>query len=284
MKEINRNIAKRAPIVHRAWMNHLLMFVCVVSIVSCGGEGASDAGTQQSPTTSGTVGPFVPTSSLGIDTDIVYRERIAAGFFVIRLSDIRVGHSLRLGSGDSLLVAINNIPQPVQEREKVSCGYFGTPCAFFYDYNVTLTADPGNQAVTISLQRSSDVSSNTTVTLPSSPIMTQPAAGYAFSVTTDSLDIALAPGQVGSFTKLEFPATCVDKLQTIMFADSGPFSVSIPPGTFTFSTAPYCLAITEQPLQLTTTRYHTFYPGAPLAATSTISLTLENGVTIVARR
>lgn len=85
------------------------------------------------------------------------------------LIDLKRGdtfESLKVGSGDTLLVTLDGTPQPIEEVRDIGCSGPVGPCTYFYYYRVVFSGETERRPLTISLEREAGVSSHTTVTFP----------------------------------------------------------------------------------------------------------------------
>ena len=283
---MNAHINERARVLSAARSVVITLVLAMAgAVMTAGCDGILRSTIAESNTTSGSVGPFVETSSIWLRVIAFYSARFAPGKdgIIIDLKNADTSENLRIGPGDTLQVLLDSVPQAIEEAREVGCSGKIGPCSYMYYYRVVLEGDPDGKPLTISIDRQTGVSSHTTVTYPARPIITAPAAGATVSLSTDALNIFWQAALPPEETRLAVWGECIGG-DEYWFLNSGAGSYSIPAGTFAFSTASdFCMNATELPLTIKTDRYVTYAADAALASISSLELYLEHEITVQAR-
>jgi len=181
----------------------LLLLASFFAMPACR-DSLTDLYVNESDTTSGSIGPFVETSNIQLATISFYAPPNAPGKdgMLIALKRGDTFEPLRVGSGDTLLVTLDNVPQSIEEVRDIGCSGKIGPCTYTYYYRVYFSGETDRRTLTISLERETGVSSYTTVTFPTRPTITAPASGALISLSTDTMTISWQPGDAGDETKL----------------------------------------------------------------------------------
>lgn len=262
----------------------ILFWLSAFLLTACGSSAFQDLYTSEPDTTSGDVGPFLETSNIELTATSFYSNEFGAGKDGMVI-DLKRGDSkkdLRVGSKDNLLVAVNGVPQFIEEVKNVNCaGGFG-PCSYSHYYRIVFQENPDGQPLTISLQRTTGVSSQTTVTLPPRPTITAPASGAVIDLSTDTMNISWQPGLAAEETQLTLSGDC-GVGTNLRFTDSRT-THSFAPGTFRFYMArEFCVNATELPLPLRITRYQDYSADSALAPSSMLQLSITAEVVVRVR-
>jgi hypothetical protein len=252
-------------------------------------DSLTDLYVNESNTTSGSVGPFIETSNLKLTTRSFSAPPDAPGKegMIIDFSRGDTSDTLRVGSGDTLLVALDNVPQSIEEVRFIGCSGPLGPCYYVYYYRVYFSGDTERRPLTISLERETGESSHTTVTFPSRPTISEPAPGALITLSTDTLSISWQPGDAGDETKLSVRGDCgaSDYWWFLPPVNSSISTYSFAPGTFSISTdREFCRTATELPLPLHTARYRNHTADPALAPGSLLQLSIEDEITVQMQR
>jgi hypothetical protein len=262
----------------------ILFFVATFFLTACGA--VADLYTSDADTTSGDVGPFVETANIQLTSTSSYSNDYGpwTDGMLIHLERGDIHTNLRVGDSDTLLVTLNGLPQLIEEVRNIFCsGPFG-PCSYRYYYRVNFQGNPGSQSLTISLERTTGVSSQTTVTFPPKPTITEPVPGTVISLSTDAINISWQPGtgDAGENTRLTLSGYCGVSAD-LLFMDSRS-TYSFAPRTFQFFTdSEFCVNATQLPLPLRTVRYRAYPADPALAPSSLLQLSITDEITLQMR-
>lgn len=261
----------------------ILFWFLAFLLTACGSSDFLDLYTSEPGTTSGDVGPFVETSNIELTATSFYSNEFGAGNdgMLIQLDRGDTKKNLRVGSHDILIVAVNGVPQFIEEVKNVHCAREFS-CSYSYYYRIVFQDNPDGQPLAISLQRTTGVSSQTTVTLPPRPTITAPLSGAVIDLSTDTMNISWQPGLVAEETQLTVSGDC-GVYTDLRFTDSRT-THSFAPGTFQFSTArEFCVNATGLPLTLRITRYQDYPADPALAHSSLLQLSITHEVVVQVR-
>lgn len=261
----------------------ILFWFLAFLLTACGSSAFQDIYTSEPDTTSGDVGPFLETSNIELTATSFYSNEFGAGKdgMLIHLKRGDSKMNLRVGSHDVLIVAVNGVPQLIEEVKNVHCASEFS-CSYSYYYRIVFQDNPDGQPLTISLQRTRGASSQTTVTLPPRPTITAPVSGPVIDLSTDTMNISWLPGLDVEETELTLSGDC-GVYTNLRFTDSRT-THAFAPGTFQFYTAgEFCVNATELPLALRITRYQYYFVGSGLAPSSMLQLSITAEVVVQMR-
>jgi hypothetical protein len=264
-------------------MKKVMLFCSFILLLTACGD-AADLYTSDADTTSGDVGPFVETSNIQLTSTSSYSYEFGPwkNGILLFLKRGDTQKNLRVGASDTLLVTLNGAPQFIEEVRNIICEYESGPCTYSYYYRVIFQGNPGSQPLTISLVRVTGISSQTTVTLPSSPTITEPVSGAVISLSTDTMNISWQPGEAGEDTRLTVSGNCgvYRDLWLIGTVNAHSFAA----GTFQFAASrEFCVNATELPLPLRTSRSRDYPADTALAQGSLLKLSITDEVTVQMR-
>jgi hypothetical protein len=261
-----------------------VILFCIFTLLLTACDAAVDLYTSDADTTSGDVGPFVETSNIQLTSTSYYSHELGPGkngvLLFLERGDTQ--KNLRVGASDSLRVSLNGAPQSIEEVKNISCRYEFGPCFYSYYYRVYFQGNPGSQPLTISLLRVTGVSSQTTVTFPPSPTITEPVSGAVISLSTDTMNISWQPGDAGEDTQLTVSGDCGVYKDLRLIGTVNAYSFAA--GTFQFAASrEFCVNATELPLPIRTTRYRDYPADPALAHGSLLKLSITDEVTVQMR-
>ena len=256
----------------------ILFWPLALSLTACS-SAVQDLYTSEPDTTSGDVGPFLETSNIELTASSFFGSSKDGMLIVLKRGDTK--NNLRVGSKDNLLIAVYGVPQLIEEVKNAHCtGGLGA-CSYSYYYRINFQDNPDGQPLTISLQRTTGVSSQTTLTLPPRPTITAPISSAVIDLSADTMNISWQPGMAEE-TQLILPGDC-GVYANLRFTDSRT-THSFAPGTFQFSTArEFCVNATELPLPLQITRYQDYSADSALAPSSMLQLSITAEVVVQVR-
>ena len=262
-------------------MKKIILFSPLLFLLTACGSGVVDLYTSDADTTSGDVGPFVETSNIELSASSFYSSELGPGkdgmLITLRRGDTK--KNLRVGASDRLRVILNGSSQFVEEVRNVICAGGLGPCHYAYYYRIKFTGKTDSQPLTISLERTTGINSQTTVTFPPRPTITAPLAGTVVNLSTDTLNIAWQPSNAGEEARLLVLGDC--GLSTDLRFMDARSTYSFAPGTFKFSTdRAFCINATELPVRLHTIRYQDYPADPALAVGSLVQLNIEDEVSV----
>ena len=253
-------------------------------LTACGSSAFQDLYTSEPDTTSGDVGPFLETSNIELTGTSFYSNEFGAGkdgmLIYLKRGDSK--RDLRVGSKDNLLIAVNGVPQLIEEVKTVHCAGGLGNCSYSYYYRIVFQDNPDGQPLTISLQRTRGASSQTTLTLPPRPTITAPVSGALIDLSADTMTISWQPGMAAEETQLTVWGDC--GVYTNLWFNDSRTTHAFAPGTFQFYTVgEFCVNATVLPLALHITRYQYYSVGSPLAPSSMLQLSITAEVVVQMR-
>ena len=265
-------------------MKKVILFCIFVLLLLTACGAAVDLYTSDADTTSGDVGSFVETSNIQLTSTSFYSYEsgpLKNGILLV-LSRGDTHKNLRVGASDTLLVTLNGSPQFIEEVRNTNCQNEFGPCSYSYYYRVIFQGNPGSQPLTISLVRLTGISSQTTVTFPPSPTITEPISGAVISLSTDAMNISWQPGEAGEDTRLTVSGNCGVYKDLFLIGTVNAYSFAA--GTFQFAASrEFCVNATELPLPLRTTRSRDYPADPALAKGSLLKLSIADEVTVKMR-